>query len=159
MAWVEVTGTLTDAGGAAFPTSQEPRLWAVPVKSTAFGPVLLTGDEVLADLNTAAGATQGQFSIRLQNIPGIRYTLWLDRLMPGQETQPPEKRARSWEQWSEPFHPGDGGRIGDLGPVEYVGAIWIGQTPPPGGPPYPVGTRWLDSNPSSPDYGWIKKWE
>jgi len=158
MAYVEATGRLTDAGNTAFLASLEPRLWAVPEKSASYGPGLITDDEVLCELNTAAGANAGQFSVMLQNAPGMRYTLWLDRLVPGQQGEPPEKRARQWVQWSKPFHPGEGGRIGDLMPVDVVGLIWIGQTPPPGGPPWPKDTRWLDSNPSSPDFGWIKKW-
>lgn len=158
MAWVDVTGRLTNAGGEVIDATLQPRLWAVPDKSRAFGPVLLTDDEVRADLVTT-GSNAGDFTVRVQNIPGIRYTLWLDRLIPGQESEPPANRARNWVQWSEPFHPGEGGSIGNLLPIEYVGAIWIGQSPPPGGPSYPTGTRWLDSNPSSPDFGWIKKWE
>lgn len=155
MALVTVTGKLTDAGGAPFPANLEPRLYAVPLKATAFGEALLSDDEVLATL-----ASSGSFSVDIENPPGVRYVMFLDRLIPGQELEPPEKRARSWVQWSDPFFPGAGGDIGDLsGTEDYIGVLWIGPTPPPNGPPWPVGTRWLDSNPASDDFAWIKKWE
>lgn len=152
MALVTITGKLTDAGGKVIPASQQPRLYAVPSKPSAWGPAALTDDEVLANLNPTTGA----FSVQVENAPDVQYSLWLDRLLPGQETEPPERRARNWVMWKEPFDPGTGGDVGDLSPVVGVEVLWIGPTPPP---TFQKNTRWLDSRPSSPDYGWIKKWK
>lgn len=154
MAIVTVTGRVGRMDNSRVPASRMPRLWAVPVQSTAFGDALLTDDEVSLNLDPETG----QFSGQLNNAPGIRYTIWMDRLIPGQESEAPPNRARDWVQWSKPFHPGDGGDIGDLVPVDFVGLIWIGENPPPGGPGYRPGTRWLVSDPSSPNFGWIVKW-
>ena len=154
MAMVEVTGKVTDAGGVLIPAVQNPRLWAVPVKATAYGDALLTDDEVDCNLDPDTG----EFTVLLNNAPGLRYVLMIDRLPPGQETEPPKNRARNWVQWSNPFWPANGGDIGDLPPVEVVGLMWIGTAEPPGGPAWMNGTRWLDTNPSSSAYGWIKKW-
>jgi len=152
MALAPIRGKLTDAGGKLMPALQQSRLWAVPSRPTVFGAAVMTDDEVLCNLNPATG----EFTVQLDNAPGLRYTLWLDRLPPGQETEPPERRSRNWVLWKEPFAPGAGGDIGDLPPTDdQIEIMWIGPTPPP---TFREGTRWLDSNPDSADFGWIKKW-
>lgn len=153
MPLVTVTGKALDASGVPIPAAQQPRLFVRPTESTVWGETAYTGDEVECEYVPSTGG----FRVQLDNRPGIRYTLWMDRLRPGQESEPPERRARSWEQWSRPFHPGEGGPIGDITP-EPVGPLWYGPTPPPGGPNYPVGTRWLVTDENSADYGWIVKW-
>src|SRR5690606_29754855 len=156
MARVTITGRLLDGGGDAIPASQQPRLWAVPEKAVISEGEAITNDEVAASLQT-----DGRFSVQVDNAAGLRWSLWVDRLPPGQETEPPEKRARHWVQWTRWFYPGAGGDLGDTLPIDHPTMLWIGPTAPPVNEDgtWDDGLRWLNSNPSSSEYGWIRRWE
>lgn len=157
MARVPITGKLVDGGGDVLDPLLQPRLWGVPERSVISEGEAITDDEVLATLNPATGA----FTIQLDNAPGLRWRLWVDRLVPGQETEPPERRARQWVQWTDWFYPGTGGDIGDTYPVDNASMLWIGTVPPPLNEDgtWDDGTRWLDTNQASPDFAYIKRWE
>lgn len=156
MARVPMTGKLVDGGGDPIDQTLEPRLWAVPERSVISEGEAITDDEVLADLEP-----NGDFSVMVDNAAGLRWRLWVDRLAPGQETEPPEHRARMWVQWTDWFFPGAGGDIGDTYPVDNASMMWVGPTAPPVNEDgtWDDGLRWLNSNPSSSEYGWIRRWE
>lgn len=156
MARVPITGRLVDGGGDVLDPTLNPRLWGVPERSVISEGEAITDDEVRADLQST-----GDFTIMLDNAPGLRWRLWVDRLVPGQETEPPERRARQWVQWTDWFFPGTGGDIGDTYPVDNASMLWIGVAPPPRNEDgtWDEGTRWLDSNPNSSHFAWIRRWE
>lgn len=150
MALVTITGNAWDGDRAPIPAVQQPRLWAVPDRSFTSGNGMFTQNEVLADLDIDTG----QFTARIESLPGVRWRFRLDWLIPGQEDEEPGNRARGYEEWDW-FHPAAGGDIGDLGPALTVGVMWIGPTEPPSKLP---GTRWLVTDPASSNYGLILKW-
>lgn len=156
MARVSITGRLVDGGGDVLDPELQPRLWGVPERSVISEGEAITDDEVLADLDPSTG----DFTIMLDNAAGLRWRLWVDRLVPGQETEPPERRARHWVQWTDWFYPGTGGDIGDTYPVDNPSMLWVGPTPPPTNADgtWDEGMRWLDSDPDSADFGYIKRW-
>lgn len=149
MPLVQIYDNLWDASRSPIPAELEPRLFFCP-DSTSTASGLISDAEVQAGLN----ATTGEFSVWLESAPGLTYTPYVDWLIPGQEREAPGKRARGHAEFKS-FHPGEGGRLSDLAPGALVGFMWIGPTPPPA---VQRGTRWLDTNPSSPDYGLIKRW-
>lgn len=157
MARVPITGKLVDGGGQIIPASLQPRLFGVPSRSVMSEGEAITDDEVQATLNPTTGA----FTIQLDNAAGLRWRLWVDRLVPGQETEPPKNRARQWVQWTDWFYPGTGGDIGDTYPVDNASMLWIGPTAPPtnDGGTWDDGVRWLNNDSSSDQYGWIRRWE
>lgn len=156
MARVSIRGRLVDGGGDVISGLQEPRLWAVPERSVISEGEAITDDEVLAALSS-----DGTFTVEVDNAIGLRWRLWVDRLPPGQETEPPERRARQWVQWTDWFYPGTGGDLGDTYPVDSASVMWIGPTPPPVNDDgtWDDGTRWLNNDSSSEQFGWIRRWE
>lgn len=160
MARVPIRGKLVDGGGDVLDPTLQPRLWGVPERAVLSEGEAITDDEVLADL-TLTGSNAGDFTIMLDNAIGLRWRLWVDRLVPGQETEPTERRSRQWVQWTDWFYPGAGGDIGQTAPVDNASVMWVGPTPPPTNDDgtWDPGLRWLNNNPSSSEYGWISRWE
>ena len=142
MALVTITGNVWDAGNTPIPASQEPRLWAKP-KGEYIGEGLSTATEVQATLNAATGA----FTIDVESVPGLFYDFELDWLIPGQEDEPPERRARGFAQWLS-IYPGAGGHISGLGPWAGLLGVLFGFGPPP---PHLTAAIYLDI--TGPDIG------
>ena len=141
MALVDVTGNVWDHARRPLSSTLLPRLWFAPVKPTTLAG-LMTGAEVPATLDSVSGA----FSVRLE-ADGV-YQPRLDWVAPGQETEPPERRARGYEEWPFTFSPGPGG-----GPIDQLPStaveperVWVGLT-------VPAGFRgwWLQAGPGDPD--------
>lgn len=107
MALVTITGRARDHARVAIPASLQPRLWFVP-KQAEIGEGLMTATEVLA---TWTGAS-GQFSVEVES--GLVYRVRMDWLIPGRETEPPEKRARGFVEWPFDIHSDVGGNVDDL---------------------------------------------
>lgn len=133
MALVEITGSAWDHSHVVIPASLQPRLWAKPVASRIAGS-LLAGVESRANLNL----TNGSFWVRVES--GLDYVMTMDWLVPGQETEPPEKRARSSVEWPV-FNSGGGGPITGLYPPVPMGTITAELGPPP---PGTEGIVWID---------------
>lgn len=123
MALVTITGNAWDHSRKVIPAGLQPRLWARPVADEISGS-LLVGVSSRATLNTASGA----FSVQLES--DLDYAMWMDWLIPGQETEPPADRARGYAQWPR-FNSGAGGPIGSLLPPRPSGTIYAELGPPP----------------------------
>lgn len=64
------------------------------------------------DFNRSTGAFSAEVWSTLQ--PDLWYTLRTDWLLPGQETEPSEERARGYCEWGQRIYPDAGGNVGDL---------------------------------------------
>lgn len=123
MALVTITGKAWDASHDPIPPELEPRMFLRLTRSSV-GSGLLTDDEVDCDLQA-----DGSWSVQVDPDAGL-YVPCLDRLVPGQETEPPENRARSWKEWPA-FWPGVGGDISALMPWAGVRGVVAGFGVPP----------------------------
>lgn len=105
------------------------RLWFRPKRAQVVDGVVMTSGEVLAELVDATG----MFTAELDNRSS--YTPVLDWLV-GSADEPPERRARGFEEWAEIF-PGDGGDITGLtsGPLFGPTLLFGNGTPPVWTPP------------------------
>lgn len=148
MPLVTITGNLRDHGIIALPTQFEQRLWFKPNKGHLVSGYALDGARVFADLTPQAGFSAGVWSE--PNDPDFWYTLCTDWLIPGQETEPTEERARGFFEWPQRIYPDAGGPIGDL----------IGRGPGGGGlvaagPTLPdASVRWAQFQWDT-DSGWV----
>lgn len=133
MALVTVTGNAWDHSRDVIPADLHPRLFARPTADRIAGS-LLVGVESQATLNPTTGA----FTVKLES--GLDYRMVMDWLLPGQETEPPERRARTYAEWP-PFNSGSGGTIGSLFPPRATGTIVAELGPPPGSA---EGVVWID---------------
>lgn len=128
MALKLVTGSLWDHMQVVIPANQYPRLWFRPDGPSVSSSGLQTDMSVRATYNQATGF----FSVELDNRPGMRYRPWVDYLIPGQETEPPEDRARGRVEWDFWVYPANGGPIWDLTDVPIFGpTIMLGEGAPP----------------------------
>lgn len=109
MATVTVFGSVFDHSRTPISAVLQPRLWAVP-RQANLRAALFTGGEVQCNLNTSTG----RFSVDLESDPDIEYTFRLDYLRPGQESEPPEKRARGFEEWPIAIRADVGGELASL---------------------------------------------
>lgn len=144
MALVKVTGNVWDHSRTVFPASLLPRLWFVPSRASAYAG-LMSRVEVQATLT----ATTGAFTVWLENAPGVKYRPRLDWLIPGQQTEPAELRARGFDEWPFEFYPGPfGGPISELLQVDLTPWDVLVQleTPPPSFKGW-----WLHAGPGDPD--------
>jgi hypothetical protein len=150
-----ISGDLWTHEGVPFPADLNPELWFRPERPGVTSGALLAGVEVQATVNWS----NGRFTVDLVAYPGIRYQPFMRWLVNPQETDP-EKWAFGYAEWPFTIDPNNGGNIGTLIPVQQIGLMWIGPTPPPPGAngSWPTGTRWLVTDPSSSDYGYIVKW-
>ncbi|KTS90663.1 hypothetical protein NS183_07705 [Microbacterium testaceum] len=89
----------------------------------------MSSGEVLSDLDDDTG----EFTVLLDNRSS--YTPVLDFLV-GPAEEPPERRARGFEEWPE-VYPGNGGEISGLssGPLFGPTLLFGNGTPPPWTPP------------------------
>lgn len=94
-----------------------------PEKGSFVGAGLQAGVEVSAALQA-----DGSFSVELESEPGVMWVGELDWLIPGQETEPPERRARGRAEWP-PFWPGQGGDISALMPWPFMQGVLYGFGP------------------------------
>lgn len=133
MAKVTVTGNAWDHSREVIPSELRPRLWARPVADQIAGS-LLVGVSSRASLNLTTGA----FAIELES--GLDYTMWMDWLMPGQESEPPGDRAMGRAEWPV-FNSASGGSISALFPAKATGTIVAELAPPP---PEASGIIWID---------------
>lgn len=126
MALVTITGNAWDHSRAPIPASLQPRLWFRPIAAHISGS-LLAGVEVQATLTASTGA----FTVKVESGPGLKYRVSMDWLVPGQETEPPENRARSYVEWPYEVYPDVGGDIGDLITYVYgVGDVYVANDAP-----------------------------
>lgn len=123
MAKVRVTGNAWDHSQKVIPAELQPRLFARPLGDRIAGS-LLVGVESQATLNPTTGA----FSVDVES--GLDYRMFMDWLVPGQESEPPALRARAYAEWAT-FNAGGGGDIGALITSGLAGNIFAGLTPPP----------------------------
>ncbi|GAA4774706.1 hypothetical protein [Microbacterium gilvum] len=121
MPLVTLTGNVSEHGLAILPESLQQRLWLVPNKGHIKGSRALDGQPVLCALNRATGAFTADVWSTLE--PDLFYTLRADWLIPGQESEPSEERARAFFEWPVPIFPDTGGPIGDL--VEIIAGLGL----------------------------------
>lgn len=125
MPWVEVWGYVTDHRQENVPAELEPRLYFKPNRGRIDGQGALDNVRVWGSLNRETG----YFAATIWSDPGdpeLWYTLCMDWLPPGQETEPTEERARTYYEWPERIYPDIGGRINDLvRNVVGVGLVYV----------------------------------
>lgn len=112
MPLVNVWGRVADFSQKTFDPALEPRLWFVPNHARFAVRTAFHSEEVLADWTN-----DWNFSVDLWSEPedpDMYYTLQLDHLVPGQQTEPPKRRARAVVEWPYKIYPGEGGSIGNL---------------------------------------------
>lgn len=128
MGLVTVTGRVGDHSHVAI-SGRAARLWFRPKRAQVVDGVILTSGEVLSDLNDGTG----MFTVVLDNRSS--YVPVLDWLQ-SSEDEPPEQRARAYEEWPE-IYPGNGGDITGLssGPLFGPTLLLGNGTPPPWTPP------------------------
>lgn len=130
MATVRIYGTLWDDLRVVIPARQYPRLF---LRKEA--PTITRGGSVQPNLEIQATYNQatGFFDFeQVESGSGIRYRLFIDYVIPGQEEEPPENRARGFVMWPQWIYPGTGGVISSL-PGSGLSSedVWVGLTPPP----------------------------
>lgn len=151
-----VTGTLNDFGLQAM-AHLDPR-----IVFTLSGPAVTTSRVLLATRSIVVPVTEGHgfWSVELATTVGMR----------------PERVINTRVEWRDPdfygegsgfigvdFHgwqlfvPPEGGSFADLvSAPSNPESVWVGPTPPENAVP---GTWWLNTDPESPDYGWILEME
>lgn len=122
MALVTVRGDAWDHNRQVVGASSQPELWFRPL-ATSYVAGLMTNREVKADFDVATGA----FTVNLESHPNLRYMPYMHWLSAG---NPNENRARTYCEW-DPFYPGQGGDISELGPAAGLNGIFYGYGPPP----------------------------
>lgn len=123
MALVTITGHAWDGSREPFTSAQQPRLFFRPDKSFVSAG-LQAGVEVQANLNLSTGA----FTVELESDPDVMWVPEMDWLVPGQESEPPERRARGHVEWP-PFFAGRGGDISALMPFVGLKGVIAGFGP------------------------------
>ncbi|WP_336633655.1 MULTISPECIES: hypothetical protein [unclassified Microbacterium] len=127
MALVTITGTARDHARIPIDPSLKPRLWFVP-KRAEVGGGLMTDGEVQATWTNMSGG----FTVEVES--GLWYRVRMDWLVPGQENEPPEKRARGFVEWPFDVNSDVGGDVGAL--VDLVignDLVYCSPTAPDGG--------------------------
>ncbi|WP_336632847.1 MULTISPECIES: hypothetical protein [unclassified Microbacterium] len=107
MPLVTITGTARDHARVPISASLRPRLWFVP-KNAEIGAGLMTATEVQATWTNNSGG----FTVEVES--GLAYRVRMDWLVPGQENEPPEKRARGFVEWPFDVNSDVGGDVDDL---------------------------------------------
>lgn len=116
MPMVTVRGSLYDFAQVTVPSELEPRVFFVANNEwiTSGGGAMFNG-EVHAPWVAGQGGRVFETELFSEpNDPRLWYKLRLDYLNPGQETEPPENRARAFFEWPYKIYPGEGGSLGDI---------------------------------------------
>lgn len=126
MPLVTLHGNLFDHGGNVLPSELQQRVWLVPNRGhIKEGSMALDGLPVLCDFDRNTGRFGADVWSTLE--PDLWYILRTDWLVPGQETEPPEERARGYFEWPERIFPDVGGYVGDLVKITAgVGMVYVG---------------------------------
>lgn len=145
MPLVTITGRAWDPGQNPVPAELEPRLFFEINDAQVVSGALLADVETQATLNFATG----QFSVQVFSdlTDKIWYRAVMDHLIPGQETEPPARRARGHVYWPQRIYPDVGGDIGDLDDL----VIGVGLVAVYPGPRNPAIRNQLHLNPDTGD--------